>query len=110
MFGKIVTNYYLNNMQAKPQLSAPMPSEARRAAMVETVIKLAAEQNPTDVTTAAIATRMGVTQGTLFRHFTNKDAILQAVMAWVCERLLIGKVQGLVLPARQPTQAVGARS
>jgi AcrR family transcriptional regulator len=31
---------------------------------------------------------MGLTQGALFRHFTNKDAILEAVMEWVAERLL----------------------
>ena len=49
---------------------------------------MAAEQNPNDITTAAIAKRMGLTQGALFRHFPSKDAILQAVMAWVAERLL----------------------
>jgi AcrR family transcriptional regulator len=31
---------------------------------------------------------MGLTQGALFRHFPNKDAILQAVMEWVAERLM----------------------
>ena len=31
---------------------------------------------------------MQLTQGALFRHFVNKDAILQAVMEWVSERLL----------------------
>lgn len=64
------------------------PAEQRRAVTVETVIALAAEQNPSEITTATIAKRMGVTQGALFRHFPNKDAILQAVMAWVAERLL----------------------
>lgn len=55
---------------------------------VEAVLELAAEQNPNDITTAAIANRMGLTQGALFRHFPNKEAILEAVMAWVAERLL----------------------
>lgn len=67
---------------------AYLSAEERRAVTVETVIDLAAEQNPTDITTAAIAKRMGVTQGALFRHFASKDAILQAVMDWVSERLL----------------------
>ena len=31
---------------------------------------------------------MGLTHGALFRHFPTKDAILQAVMEWVAERLL----------------------
>ncbi|MCW8883340.1 MAG: TetR/AcrR family transcriptional regulator [Sedimenticola sp.] len=65
-----------------------LPAEERRAITVETVIELAAEQNPNEITTAAIAKRMGLSQGALFRHFTNKDAILSAVMEWVAKRLL----------------------
>ena len=66
-----------------------LPADERRAATVEAVVDLAAEQNPSDITTTAIAQRMGLTQGALFRHFPTKDAILQAVMAWVTERLLV---------------------
>lgn len=65
-----------------------LPADERRAATVEAVVELAAEQNPSDITTTAIAQRMGLTQGALFRHFPTKDAIFQAVMAWVTERLL----------------------
>lgn len=65
-----------------------LPAEKRRAATVESVIELAAEQNPSSITTAAIAKHMHVTQGSLFRHFPNKDAIWEAVMIWVSERLL----------------------
>ncbi len=68
--------------------SKHLPAEERRLVTVETVIELAGEQNPSEITTAAIAKRMGLTQGALFRHFPNKDAILQAVMEWVAERLL----------------------
>ncbi len=68
--------------------SKHLPAEERRLVTVETVIELAGEQNPSEITTAAIAKRMGLTQGALFRHFPNKDAILQAVMEWVSERLL----------------------
>lgn len=66
-----------------------LPADERRAATVEAVVDLAAEQNPSDITTTAIAQRMGLTQGALFRHFPTKDAILQAVMSWVTERLLL---------------------
>lgn len=69
-------------------LSKHLPAEERRAATVEAVVQLAAEQNPSDITTAAIASRMGLTQGALFRHFPSKEAILQAVMSWVADRLL----------------------
>ena len=65
-----------------------LPADERRAATVDAVVSLAAEQNPRDITTAAIALRMGLTQGAIFRHFPTKEAILQAVMSWVTERLL----------------------
>lgn len=65
-----------------------LPAEERRVVIVETVVELAGEQNPSEITTAAIAKRMGLTQGALFRHFPNKDAILLAVMEWVAERLM----------------------
>ena len=68
--------------------SKHLPAEERRLVTIETVIELAGEQNPSEITTAAIAKRMGLTQGALFRHFPNKNAMLQAVMEWVAERLL----------------------
>ncbi len=71
-------------MEAFPRLSA----DRRRAVTVEAVITLAGIQNPNEITTAAIAEYMHVTQGSLFRHFPNKEAIWQAVMEWVAVTLL----------------------
>ncbi|MDD4966934.1 TetR/AcrR family transcriptional regulator [Halothiobacillus sp.] len=68
--------------------SKHLPAEERRAATVEAVVELAAKQNPSEITTTAIAKHMGVTQGALFKHFPTKDAILEAVMEWVAKRLL----------------------
>ncbi len=65
-----------------------LPAEERRAVTVEAVIALAGNQNPNDITTAAIAKHMNLTQGSLFRHFPTKDAIWESVMAWVADRLL----------------------
>lgn len=65
-----------------------LPADERKAVTVEAVVELAAEQNPSEITTAAIAKRMSLTQGALFRHFSSKDAIFQAVLEWVAERLL----------------------
>ncbi|MDY0270464.1 TetR/AcrR family transcriptional regulator [Trichloromonas sp.] len=84
-----------------------LPGEERRELTVETVIALAAEQNPSDITTAAIARRMGLTQGALFRHFPNKDAILQAVMEWVAERLM-ARVEQATAAAPSPLAALEA--
>lgn len=65
-----------------------LSADERREVTIAAVIELAAEQNPTDITTAAIASRMGLTQGALFRHFPNKAAILRAVMCWVSNKLM----------------------
>ena len=65
-----------------------LPAETRREVTVEAVIDLAGSMNPGDITTAAIARHMQLTQGALFRHFPSKDAIWQAVMKWGAERLM----------------------
>lgn len=65
-----------------------LPAGERRAVTVEAVVELAGSQNPSEITTAAIAKHMHLTQGALFRHFPNKEAIWQAAMEWVAERLL----------------------
>ncbi len=89
--------------QPRKRLSA----DDRRTSTVESVIELAAEQNPSEITTAAIATRMQLTQGALFRHFPNKDAIWQAVMEWVADRLLT-RVEHAASGAKSPLAALEA--
>ena len=84
-----------------------LPAEQRRNDTVQALIALAAEQNPTDITTAAVAKRMGLTQGALFRHFPSKDAILEAVMEWVAERLL-ARIDKAAQTASSPLTAVEA--
>ena len=84
-----------------------LPAEERRAAIVTTVIKLAAKQNPGDITTAAIASRMNLTQGALFRHFPSKDAVWQAVVEWVAAQLL-ARVDRAIEAAESPLQALEA--
>lgn len=65
-----------------------LPANERRAVTVKAVVDLAASQNPGGITIAAIAKHMNVTNGSLFRHFPNKEAIWLAVMKWVAERLM----------------------
>ena len=87
--------------------SRHLPAAERRAVTVEAVVELAAEQNPGEITTAAIADRMHVTQGALFRHFASKDAIWEAVMHWVAERLL-ARVDRAAAEATSPLAALEA--
>ena len=65
-----------------------LSADTRRALTVQTVLALAASGNPSEITTAAIAADMSVTQGSLFRHFENKAAIWQSVMEWVTTELM----------------------
>jgi len=87
--------------------SKKMPAEQRREVTVQTVIELAGEQNPSEITTAAIAKRMGLTQGAIFRHFPNKDAILLAVMEWVTQRLML-RLEKAIQGKSSPLAAIEA--
>jgi len=84
-----------------------LPAAGRRAATVQALVELAATDNPAQITTTAIAEHMGLTQGALFRHFASKEAILQATMSWVSERLL-ARVDRAAARAGSPAAALEA--
>jgi len=67
-----------------------LPTDERQREIVAAVLALARERGPEAITTQAIADRMGVTQGAIFRHFPDKEAIWLAVFAWV--RASLGNV------------------
>ena len=71
-------------------------TELRQAEIIATMLRLAGERNPSDITTTDIAKAMRVTQGALFRHFATKEAIRLAVVEWIEAQLL-----GALLAARQ---------
>ena len=58
-------------------------TEERQREIVGAVLALACERGPDAITTQAIADRIGVTQGAIFRHFADKEAIWLAVFSWV---------------------------
>jgi len=65
-----------------------LSSETRQSQIIETVIALAAQHSPGQITTQEIANLIGVTQGALFRHFPNKESIWLAAIEWVENELL----------------------
>lgn len=91
-------------MQAR---SKHLPADERKAVTVGTVVELAAEQNPSEITTGAIAKRMRLTQGALFRHFPTKEAIWRSVLEWVAEKLL-ARTDKAAREAPSPLSAVEA--
>ena len=84
-----------------------LPADERRAITVQAVVDLAATRNPGDITTAAIAQHMKLTQGALFRHFPNKDALWKEVMLWVTEQLLT-RIDEAAQAADSPMDALHA--
>lgn len=71
----------------EPARRRRLATDARQREIVATVLALARERGPDAITTQAIADRMGLTQGAVFRHFPDKEAIWLAVFAWVRESL-----------------------
>jgi AcrR family transcriptional regulator len=67
--------------------ASPLPAAERRALCVQTVLQLAFERNPAEITTGAVAARMGICQAALFRHFPTKDALWEEVMQWATGEL-----------------------
>ena len=84
-----------------------LPADERRAVTIGAVVELAGLVNPSEITTAAIAKHMRVTQGALFRHFPSKDAIWRAVMEWMAERLL-GRIDRAAQGIDSPVAALRA--
>jgi len=84
-----------------------LPAGQRREITVEAVVELAGRQNPSEITTYAIAAHMGLSQGALFRHFPTKEAIWQAVMEWVSDRLL-AQVDTIINSTSDPLETLGA--
>lgn len=71
-------------------MTVRQPTEERRRQIADAALKVIAEQGLGRFTTQAIAAEVGVTDGTLFRHFASKEAIVLAAMDRVEERLFEG--------------------
>jgi TetR/AcrR family transcriptional regulator len=63
--------------------------DERREEIVQAVLDLAAEKGVKQLSTQAIADRVGIAQPTIFRHFKTRDAIIRAVMESVGSAMLV---------------------
>lgn len=72
-------------MAVRTRKSAP----ERKAEIVDTAIRLAADIGPDRLTTEKLAAEIGISQPAIFRHFPTKDAIWESVADHICK--LMGK-------------------
>jgi len=82
-----------------------LATASRQAEIVAAALRLAQERSPALITTTDIAQSVGVTQGALFKHFENKEAIWLAAMEWVRENLL-NEIQTAAATSPEPLQAL----
>ena len=64
-----------------------IPAAERRAHAVRTLLELASHTAPDAISTAAIAERMGVSHGALFRHFPSREALWAEAVTWATGEL-----------------------
>lgn len=82
-----------------------LPAAERRALSVQSVLQLAAARNPSDITTEAVAAKMGLTQAALFRHFPTKDVLWQEVLQWATTKLFAA-IEEAAAAASSPLDAL----
>ena len=63
------------------------PHAQRQAEIIQSALALAAETGEKNVTTQAIADRVGIAQATVFRHFKSRDAIFTGAINWLASQL-----------------------
>jgi len=88
-------------------MSSKQPTQTRQAELMAAALSLAAHRSPATVTTTELAQAVGITQGAVFRHFENKEAIWLAVMDQVSETLL-ARLREAAAAHAQPLAALRA--
>ncbi len=64
-----------------------IPAAERRLHAVRVLLELARDTAPEAISTAAIAERMGVSHGALFRHFPSREALWAEAVRWAVAEL-----------------------
>lgn len=90
--------------QGTARRASPLPPEERRAAIIDAVLPLLVEQGVA-VTTRQLATAAGVSEGTLFNVFADKDELISAAI----EAAIDQAPYELALTAIDPTATFEAR-
>jgi AcrR family transcriptional regulator len=69
-------------------MSRKLHTDVRRDQIAAAVLEVAAEDGLADLSVAAVARRVGITPSALYRHFPSKEAMLEATLDRLGDRLL----------------------
>ena len=67
--------------------SVKFSGQIRRRQIVDATLKIISEKGVKNLTTAAIANEVGMSEANLYRHFVNKEEILKETVAMIGEGL-----------------------
>lgn len=85
-------------------MSERRPTEERRPQIAEAALKIIGEKGLRNFTTAQLAREVGITDGTIFRHFKNKQEIVMLALERMQEVLQGGPVPTHPDPLRRLEQ------
>lgn len=67
--------------------AASQPAAERRARAIQALLELACHRAPEQISTAAVAERMGISHAALFRHFPSREALWAESVRWATGQL-----------------------
>ena len=77
----------------------------RRLQILQTLAAMLQEPKPEKITTAALASRVGVSEAALYRHFASKAQIYEGLIEFI-EQTLLGLIGRIVADTRSPAAQV----
>lgn len=86
-----------------------LPTGERKNQILQTLAKMLESENNNKITTAALATQIGVSEATLYRHFTNKAQMFESLITFAEETVfsLISQInKNVTLPHNQIKQTI----